>query len=151
MKPAWSQVTADEALEIERLLLAGHSVQEVHRRTGRSATTVRAVRTACGMADSSGRRPTAPPRPPMEGPEGGYEPSGNPCALLYVLRPCQDRWVELLRAADMPRLELMRRAVHRVLGVPYEVAAEALAEAAIEDRRPADQLASAYLAEAGLP
>jgi hypothetical protein len=147
----WSRVTAGEALEIERLLRAGHSMVQVRAMTGRSEPTVRAVRDACGIAvHGAGRRPAPRPEPPVEGPEGGYEPSGDPCEFLHVLRPQQDRWVELLRTANPAQRERMRRAVCRVLRVAYAVTGEALAAAALADRRSAEQLAAAYLTEVGL-
>lgn len=147
----WSRVTAAEAGEIERLLRSGRSMVEVQALTGRSAPVVRAVRDACEIAvHGAGRRRAPHPVPPMEGPEGGYEPSGDPCELLYVLRPQQDRWVELLRTANPAQRERMRRAVCRVLRVAYAVTGEALAAAALADRRSADQLAAAYLTEVGL-
>lgn len=148
---AWSPVTAAEALEIERLLLAGHAVLEVQRRTGRSAGTIRAVRAACGISpQKAGRRPRPDPTVPMEAPEGGWQPSGNPCELLYVERPHQQRWLELLAVADPQQRYAMRRAVQQVLGVSAFASDDTIALTALADRRTADELARLYLAALGL-
>ena len=151
MTASWSPVTAAEALEIERLLLAGHAVLEVRRRTGRSATTIRAVRAACGIpAQQTGRRPRPDPTVPVEPPEGDWQPSGNPCALLYVQRPHQRRWLELLEAATAHQRFAMRRAVIQVLGVSTSASDDTIALTALADRRTADELARLYLHALGM-
>lgn len=137
----WKHLTTAETLEIEQLLRAGHSLQEVHRRTGRSTATVRTVRIALGLpAYPSGYSPR------RDSPVV-FEPPG---AALCGERPHQERWLMLLRSANPAQLERMRKAVCRVLGLSVFATGETLAAAAIADRRTADELALAYLAGIGL-
>ena len=137
----WKHLTTAETLEIEQLLRAGHSLQEVHRRTGRSTATVRNVRIALGLpAFGSGRGPRQDP--PMV--------LAQPRNVLDGERPHQGRWLELLHTANPAQLKRMQRAVCRVLGLSVFATGETLASAAIADRRTADELAAAYLVEIGL-
>lgn len=140
--------------EIAQLLRAGHSAAEVSRRTGRAAWTVRKVRDDLELPSASPGRPARkgavdddyeqldwPSRAKPWIPPAGYD--------MHAERPNQTRWLAMLTAAHPNQLERLRTVVCYVLGVPMMGSDLGMVQAAIADRRTAEELAEAYITEAG--
>lgn len=124
------KLTDEERDHIRRLLRAGHSVQQVCRQVGRSHQPVRAIR---DELDTEEPLPRVPPWTPPP----GYD--------LYGERPMQQRWLALLAAAGPVELVELRQAVCRVLELRLGASDDEIVQAAMADRRTAEELATLYL------
>jgi hypothetical protein len=144
-------ISDEERQQIARMLRAGHSALDVHRRTGRSPAAVRGIRDQYGLPGA-----VAGPRVDQTADDESYGAgSGDPWIPpsgydLYAERPHQARWLALLHAADDEERAQLRRVVCRALGLSVFSSEYTIVQTLIADRHTADELAAMYLAEAGV-
>lgn len=152
---ALNALTEEQRQEVVRLLRAGHSAVEVHRRTGRSPWAVRRIRDAYEIppvaagrtparvsgGDDDGEQLQRPSRAKPWIPPRGYDP--------FAERHNQRQWLAMLEAATDEEYRRLRAVVCQVLELSTFATDATMARALIADRRPADELAGLYIAARG--
>ena len=142
-----ARVEGQERREIADLLRYGFSVTQTCRMSGRSETAVTRIRDDEGIRPHAMGCPQKIVQPPDLDDEGDLEAGAPHVDAVVVHRPNQHQWLTVIaRAEDDPEEQRrLWRDIRRALGLTRHITEEGVAMAAIQDPRPADELARLYL------